>query len=419
MTMLLMSMSIFVSASQQSYTIELNDGYYTFADEAFNPTPVDKLYYIGFGNTGMLESGRGMEIGVLTYVRDNGKKYILMWHSNPYSSGETATTLPDMKLVSNDNNNLYYWDGSDMIKVNGNGEYWVAAYELGNKYITTSRNCYIAACEAFDYQNNYNLHMGDCFYLQNPESSLWSFASGYSYLSVPKNSNYNYTKYRVHFNGSYDVLINYISTIGQDGYEQSNTLTPIIDDINLGVKILQPLNNFSQSQIDYVVSKFTFKVPCGSTDMQKDIKLNFDGYINGTGEILSREFMVQGGYAYGLYEVGGNVGFGEHKELKITVTDPYGKKWKDTVAVHCYEGFVDENSDGEDDRSYDDFWDENPDNYNNEKPDVNLTDLQSMLTGIRGFFESLWGIVPQPIFIVLIGGIMLLIAVGILRAVLG
>jgi hypothetical protein len=223
--------------------------------------------------------------------------------------------------------------------------------------------------------------------------------------------------------GVYDITSPTIIYSGDVEIEGSgfktDMLNGIMDDIKPGVNILLPANNFSQSQIDKISTTFTYKVPCANETMYDQINIKVDGYKKGTTDVDIQEFKVKYGYAYGLYKVSGDVGFGEGREIKVTVTDPYGKKWYDKVTVHCYEGFVDEDEDGIDDRSFDDFWDSPANPINQEKPDISINDVASLFNGIKTFFEGLWGILPQPIYVVLIGGLMVLIAVGILRAVLG
>lgn len=91
-----------------------------------------------------------------------------------------------------------------------------------------------------------------------------------------------------------------------------------------------------------------------------------------------------------------------------------------------FSGVVDTNNDGIDDRTQQKDDDGNiisdgtgiPTDHTTDLQNVASADLSSLLTSIRPFFSSLYGIIPPELLSVIIGGLVLLVSVGIIRVVL-
>jgi len=105
--------------------------------------------------------------------------------------------------------------------------------------------------------------------------------------------------------------------------------------------------------------------------------------------------------------------------IKCSVTDAFGKVWASSVGgLDCYSDFIDTDTNGVDDRANDTYFEHYEDGAGN-TPNVNTAvDLGAMLGSLKGFFGSLYGIIPEQVFVLIMGGMILLITIGLLRAVL-
>jgi len=183
------------------------------------------------------------------------------------------------------------------------------------------------------------------------------------------------------------------------------------------VNILLPTDGFSQSQINTMNVRFGYKVPWKSGTSVGDLKFAVIGFTSGTGSTTESEFSIKDGYICGLMNVVGDIPYAQNVAIKVSVTDAFGKVFTDEVKCNAYSDFIDSNADGLDDRAGDDKWNRYPAGGNG-APDVASADLGGIASGIKSFFVSLYGIIPEQLYIVIIGGIILLISVGILRVVL-
>lgn len=136
----------------------------------------------------------------------------------------------------------------------------------------------------------------------------------------------------------------------------------------VGVKIITPLDGFKQADTDMLVVGFVFKIRASEDVSASDVKIRVDGYISNGRADMAKFGYVGNGYAIGSYRVSGNTGYGA-KTLTVRVTDQFGVTHTATLRFTNFEGFIDVDGDGKDDRVGRDDYSHDPANPTQPAPD--------------------------------------------------
>lgn len=157
-------------------------------------------------------------------------------------------------------------------------------------------------------------------------------------------------------------------------------------------KVLLPRDGFKQSKLNAIKLKLYYKIPYDG-DMNK-VKLDVNGYVGNNKNVEFHDINISsdGKVLEGFLDVVGAVSWNKDTTLTFTVTDYKGATYSDSIAVTCYDDFVDEDGDGLDDRTGQDNWTGNPD-YNKPPPGSvgNLGSINNIFDSVSGFSSNFVG----------------------------
>lgn len=180
----------------------------------------------------------------------------------------------------------------------------------------------------------------------------------YSDYFIPSGETYRFSYDYAYPGGRWVVRSTNMSFSDEDGNVYGNP-DPAWED-NRAV-IMQPNDGFSQSQLRRVVTKVAYHVPYDGD--KNHLKVSMLGYDSGTAEITDATFYDYGTFCEGTYVFEGTVPYGD-VTLTFSVTDCNGTVYTDSITIHVYSDFVDEDGDGFDDRSHQDYWQGGGDSVN-------------------------------------------------------
>lgn len=149
-------------------------------------------------------------------------------------------------------------------------------------------------------------------------------------------------------------IVKYLNTSGVLIVDYGLQENYIEDNPNSKFSILLPRDGFTQSQIDDMVTTVYFEnIPA---DNAEDMQFEVFGYKSYSQYTRFTDVRYENGFATGFLKIEGKVSFNKPVTIKVNLTDKNGKLYTASTNVTCFDDFVDENKDGLDDRSNQDYY---------------------------------------------------------------
>lgn len=145
------------------------------------------------------------------------------------------------------------------------------------------------------------------------------------------------------------LVVTFVPFTASAAVTTDSSLLDIHKRFSTGLRITTPLNGFKQSKTDMVSITFFFKIKATEDVQYSDLKSRISGFVGIMDTDFGRFGYVGDGYAVGFFSVFGKTGYGPG-QLLVSVTDQFGVLHSDYVNFTNFEGWLDADGDGKDDR---------------------------------------------------------------------